>query len=37
MNGASRPKRGRWTARQLRALPVTVDVETAGSALGMGL
>ncbi|MEX5711982.1 hypothetical protein AB1484_27715 [Parafrankia sp. FMc6] len=31
------PKRGEWTARQLRALPVTVDVETAGSVLGMGL
>jgi len=32
-----RPERGRWTVRQLRALPVTTDVETAGSALGMGL
>lgn len=31
------PKRGQWTARQLQALPATVDVGTAGSALGMGL
>ncbi|MEX5636985.1 hypothetical protein [Parafrankia sp. FMc2] len=37
MTARLRPKRGEWTARQLRALPVTVDVETAGSALGMGL
>lgn len=31
------PNRGEWTARQLRALPATTDVETAGSVLGMGL
>lgn len=32
-----KPRRGQWTVRQLRALPATTDVETAGSALGMGL
>ncbi|WP_018502558.1 hypothetical protein [Parafrankia discariae] len=37
MTARVQPKRGQWTARQLQALPVTVDVETAGSALGMGL
>lgn len=37
MTAPKKPLRGRWTARQLRALPVTVDVETAGSVLGMGL
>lgn len=46
MNGPAEPygrhilrkvRRGSWTANQLRALPVLVDVETAGSVLGMGL
>ncbi|MCK9895055.1 hypothetical protein [Frankia sp. AgB32] len=32
-----RQLRGRWSTAQLRALPATVDVETAGSVLGMGL
>lgn len=32
-----RSRRGSWTAAQLRALPATTDVETAGSVLGMGL
>lgn len=32
-----RRMRGKWTRKQLRDLPATVDVETAGSALGMGL
>ncbi|WP_347176933.1 hypothetical protein [Parafrankia sp. EAN1pec] len=31
------PERGRWTAAQLRALPVTTDLATAGSVLDMGL
>ncbi|OHV21212.1 hypothetical protein BBK14_08015 [Parafrankia soli] len=30
-------RRGQWTVSQLRALPATTDVETAGSILGMGL
>ncbi|ONH55465.1 hypothetical protein CcI49_28500 [Frankia sp. CcI49] len=37
MTAPKTPVRGQWTARQLQALPVTVDVETAGSILGMGL
>lgn len=31
------PLRGRWTAPQLRRLPVTTDLATAGSVLNMGL
>ncbi|KPM56909.1 hypothetical protein ACG83_03480 [Frankia sp. R43] len=38
MTGSVRKaRRGSWTAAQLRELPATTDVETAGSALGMGL
>lgn len=33
---ALRRRRGQWSADQLRALPVTVDLATAGSILGMG-
>jgi hypothetical protein len=29
--------RGRWTVDDLRGLPATVDLATAGSVLGMGL
>lgn len=31
------PKRGRWTVADLRKLPVTTDLATAGSVLDMGL
>lgn len=31
------PRRGRWTVAQLRRLPATTDLATAGSVLGMGL
>ncbi|KLL11839.1 MULTISPECIES: helix-turn-helix domain-containing protein [Protofrankia] len=37
MTPPKKPRRGQWTTRQLRALPVIVDVETAASVLGMGL
>lgn len=37
MNGASKPRRGHWTADDLRGLPVTVDLATAGSVLDMGI
>ncbi|WP_261554769.1 hypothetical protein [Frankia tisae] len=33
----SLPKRGQWTAADLRALPVTTDLATAASVLNMGL
>jgi hypothetical protein len=36
-SGDLRRMRGRWTAEQLRGLPVTVGLETAGSVLDMGL
>ena len=32
-----RARRGQWSADQLRQLPATVDLETAGSVLGMAL
>jgi hypothetical protein len=34
---ALKPARGRWTADDLRRLPVTTDLATAGSVLDMGL
>ncbi len=33
----TRPARGQWTPDDLRALPVIVDLATAGSILNMGL